>query len=387
MKLFNRHIAPLALVMMIFMTAFTGCERKPLYLAQRGTLNVDVSVYNIQLDLLWGVDWKTEWQYMWDESLHGPLGYSEPSGVRANVFSLNESNERLNYTTRNLPKSGGRVNLTTRQSYDMVFFNNDTEYILFYSDDANDYLYATTRSNAKTAYTRAYAHYNQPDQLFGTYLHDLYVTDDPDAYTIHYDANGYPYYLYNITASLTPYTFIYLCQVMLLNNNDEEGNRIIGCNGISADGLAGGVDLFTRVTDSLNLVAITQEDVKPIQANRPLRLPDGTQTEGDIFAARIMTWGIPGIDPLEKIMARTEVQPQDSIEVGIGLTLRNGNVHSIQRNITELIKRKPAGGIITIVIDAAEIPDSIIGEKPKPGGGFDASVDNWENEIEADIII
>ena len=387
MKLFNRHIAPLALVMMIFMTAFTGCERKPLYLAQRGTLNVDVSVYNIQLDLLWGVDWKTEWQYMWDESLHGPLGYSEPSGVRANVFSLNESNERLNYTTRNLPKSGGRVNLTTRQSYDMVFFNNDTEYILFYSDDANDYLYATTRSNSKTTYTRAYAHYNQPDQLFGTYLHDLYVTDDPDAYTIHYDANGYPYYLYNITASLTPYTFIYLCQVMLLNNNDEEGNRIIGCNGISADGLAGGVDLFTRVTDSLNLVAITQEDVKPIQANRPLRLPDGTQTEGDIFAARIMTWGIPGIDPLEKIMARTEVQPQDSIEVGIGLTLRNGNVHSIQRNITELIKRKPAGGIITIVIDAAEIPDSIIGEKPKPGGGFDASVDNWENEIEADIII
>ena len=387
MKLFNRHIAPLALVMMIFMTAFTGCERKPLYLAQRGTLYVDVSVYNIQLDLLWGVDWKTEWQYMWDESLHGPLGYSEPSGVRANVFSLNESNERFNYTTRNLPKSGGRVNLTTRQSYDMVFFNNDTEYILFYSDDANDYLYATTRSNSKTAYTRAYAHYNQPDQLFGTYLHDLYVTDDPDAYTIHYDANGYPYYLYNITASLTPYTFIYLCQVMLLNNNDEEGKRIIGCNGISADGLAGGVDLFTRMTDSLNLVAITQEDVKPIQANRPLRLPDGTQAEGDIFAARIMTWGIPGIDPLEKIMARTEVQPQDSIEVGIGLTLRNGNVHSIQRNITELIKRKPAGGIITIVIDAAEIPDSIIGEKPKPGGGFDASVDNWENEIEADIII
>lgn len=387
MKLFNRHIAPLALVMMIFMTAFTGCERKPLYLAQRGTLNVDVSVYNIQLDLLWGVDWKTEWQYMWDESLHGPLGYSEPSGVRANVFSLTESNERFKYTTRNLPKSGGRVNLTTRQSYDMVFFNNDTEYILFYSDDANDYLYATTRSNSKTAYTRAYAHYNQPDQLFGTFLHDLYVTDDPDAYTIHYDANGYPYYLYNITASLTPYTFIYLCQVMLLNNNDEEGKRIIGCNGISADGLAGGVDLFTRVTDSLNLVAITQEDVKPIQANRPLRLPDGTQTEGDIFAARIMTWGIPGIDPLEKIMARTEVQPQDSIELGIGLTLRNGNVHSIQQNITELIKRKPAGGVITIVIDAAEIPDSIIGEKPKPGGGFDASVDNWENEIEADIII
>jgi subtilisin family serine protease len=30
---------------------------------------------------------------------------------------------------------------------------------------------------------------------------------------------------------------------------------------------------------------------------------------------------------------------------------------------------------------------SIIGGKPQAGGGFDASVDNWENEIEADITI
>ncbi len=383
----HRHIAPWVFVALLLSSIITGCQRKDLYLAQRGTLNIDVSVYDIQLDLLWGLDWKTEWQYLWDESLYGPIGYTEPSGIRATVYTLNETNQRFRYTTRNLPKTGGKVSLTTRQSYDMVFYNNDTEYILFSTDEANDYFYATTRSNTKAAYTRSYDHYNQPDQLFGTYLHDLYVTDDPDAYEMSYDEEGIPYYVFEVNATLDPYTFIYLYQVMVLNNDDDAGKRITGCEGISVDGLAGGVDLFTRATDSLNLVTITQEETMPMLTDRALRLPDGTETTGDIFAARIMTWGIPGIDPLAQNATRTEAQPQDSIGAGIGLIMRNGTVYPIQRNITEQIKQRPAGGVITIVIDAAEIPDSIIGEKPKPGGGFDASVDNWENEIEADIVI
>lgn len=383
----HRHIAPWVFVALLLTSIITGCQRKDLYLAQRGTLNIDVSVYDIQLDLLWGLDWKTEWQYLWDESLYGPIGYTEPTGIRANVYTLDETNQRFRYTTRNLPKTGGKVSLTTRQSYDMVFYNNDTEYILFSTDEANDYFYATTRSNTKAAYTRSYDHYNQPDQLFGTYLHDLYVTDDPDAYEMSYDEEGIPYYVFEVNATLDPYTFIYLYQVMVLNNDDDAGKRITGCEGISVDGLAGGVDLFTRVTDSLNLVTITQEETMPMLTDRALRLPDGTETTGDIFAARIMTWGIPGIDPLAQNATRTEAQPQDSIGAGIGLIMRNGTVYPLQQNITEQMQQHPTGGVITLVIDAAEIPDSIIGEKPKPGGGFDASVDNWENEIEADIVI
>lgn len=383
----RRHIAPLVLVLMTLTTMFTGCERKDLYLAQRGTLKVDVSVYDIRLDLLWGIDWKTDWQYLWDESVYGPVGYTEPSGVRANIYTIDDADQRNRYTTRNLSKDGGRVNLTTLQTYDLVFYNNDTEYILFSTDDANDYFYATTRSNTKAAYTRSYDHYNQPDQLFGTFLDDLYVTDDPDEYEIEYDEDGTLYYVYNVKAALSPYTFIYLYQVMLLNNTDDAGKRITGCEGISIDGMAGGVDLFTRVTDSTHLVTITQDDTKPMLTDRDLRLPDGTETVGDIFAARVMTWGIPGVDPMELRGLRTSAYPKDSVGMGIGLIMRNGTVYPMQCNITEQIKQRPTGGVITIVIDAAEIPDSIIGNKPKPGGGFDASVDNWENEINADITI
>lgn len=382
----RRHIAPWMFATLLLASLFMGCERKDLYLAQRGTLSIDVSVYDIQLDLLWGVDWQTKWQYRWDESLYGPIGYTQPTGVRANVYTINQINQRVKYTTRNLPKHGGKVSLTTNATYDMMFYNNDTEYILFATDDST-YYYATTRGNVRSPYTRGFSNYNQPDQLFGAYMHDLYVTDDPDAYEVEQASDGSFIYVYNVEASLTPYTYIYLCQVMLLNNKDDNGLRVQGAEGFTVSGLAGGVDLFTRTTDSIHIVAITQEDVKPLQEDRSLTLPDGTTSEGDIFAARLMTWGLPGIDPLERSRTRVPIVSDDSTTIALGLKLRNGSVYSVERNITEQIKQYPAGGIITVVIDAAEIPDSIIGGKPKPGGGFDASVDNWENEIEADIII
>lgn len=380
----RRHIAPWIFVALLLTSIITGCQRKDLYLAQRGMLSIDVSVYDIQLDLLWGVDWQTQWQYLWDESLYGPIGYTEPTGVRANVYAINEASQRIKYTTRNLPKEGGQVSLTTNQTYDMVFFNNDTEYILFSTDDST-YYYATTRGNTKASYTRSYASYNQPDQLFGTYLHELYVTDDPEAYRVETTPDGSLIYVFDVDASLTPYTYIYLCQVMLLNNEDDAGKRINGAEGVTISGLAGGVDLFTRTTDSTHIVSITQDDIKPLQENRDLTLPNGTNVEADIFAARIMTWGLPGINPMEH--TRTPILTKDSVHMAVGLKLRNGTVYPLQQNITEQMQQHPTGGVITLVIDAAEIPDSIIGEKPKPGGGFDASVDNWENEIEADIVI
>lgn len=380
----HRHIAPWVFVALLLTSIITGCQRKDLYLAQRGMLSIDVSVYDIQLALLWGVDWQAQWQYQWDESLYGAIGYTEPTGVRANVYAINEAFQRIKYTTRNFSQSGGQVSLTTNQTYDMVFYNNDTEYILFSTDDST-YYYATTRGNTKASYTRSYASYNQPDQLFGTYLHDLYVTDDPEAYRVETTPDGSLIYVFDVDASLTPYTYIYLCQVMLLNNEDDAGKRINGAEGVTISGLAGGVDLFTRTTDSTHIVSITQDDIKPLQENRDLTLPNGTNVEADIFAARIMTWGLPGINPMEH--TRTPILTKDSVHMAVGLKLRNGTVYPLQQNITEQMQQHPTGGVITLVIDAAEIPDSIIGEKPKPGGGFDASVDNWENEIEADIVI
>lgn len=385
MNRFYRHMALWILVALLPMSFFSSCERKDLYLAQRGMLSIDVTVYNFQLDIMWGTDWQTRWQYYWDESLYGPVGYTTPTGVRANVYSVNQINERVKYTSRNLPKGGGRVSLTTNSTYDLVFFNNDTEYILF-STDESSYYYATTRSNLRSSYSEDLMHYNQPDQLFGSYMPKLYVTDDPDEYEKVETDEGV-YYVYDIEAMLEPYTYIYLCQVMILNNKDDAGLRIKGAEQVTIGGLSGGLDLFTRTTDAENIVAITQEDVKPLQEDRDLTLPDGTKSKGDIFAARVMTWGLPGFNAVEDFSARGAFEVNNPVNMQLGLKLRNGSVYVIEKDITEQLKQYPVGGIVTIVIDALDIPDEIIGVEPKPGGGFDANVDEWGNEIEADIII
>lgn len=390
MKLFRRHIAPMILAVLMIASIFSSCQRKQLWLAQNGTLDINVSVYDIQLELLWGVNWKTEWQYLWDESDCGPIGYTEPQGVQANVYFIDEAFQRNWFTNKHFHNSsGGRVSLTTNQTYDMLFHNDDYSNIII-EEDRTDYTYyhATTRTNNNATYTRAsYVNYNQPDQLFGTFLQKMYVSDDPEDYVVEKDEYGNPIYVYQVEATLTPFTMIYLYQVMILNNYDEKGQRVAGAEGITANGMSGGVELFSRITDDDNMVSITQDDVKAMQTNRDLTLPDGTQVVGDIMAARMQTWGLPGIDPLATTKTKSTVEIIDSTYVGVGLKLRNGAVYPIQQNVTEQMKQRPSGGVITLVIDAAAIPDSIIGGKPQPGGGFDASVDDWENEIESDITI
>ena len=119
-----------------------------------------------------------------------------------------------------------------------------------------------------------------------------------------------------------------------------------------------------------------------------LNLPDGTQEKGDIMAARIQTWGLPGIKPIVEVTRGEGVDPADSTYVLIYPVLGNGaSIQPIQKNVTEQIKHRPGGGVITLVIDATkEIPDSLI-YLPTPDGGFDATVNDWDNEIHADMTI
>lgn len=385
MKQRPRHIVPVEILVMILLCTVVSCHRKPLYLTQRGNVSFATAVFDIHLDFLWGEHWKEELQYPWDESLHGILGYTEPWGVRTVIYRLDEERYRTEYLTRNMGKEGGRVNLATKENYDMLFYNNDTEYILF-STDGSTYYDATTRSNTKASYTRAFDGYNQPDQLFGTLLSDIHVSDDPQDYVMEYAEDGSVLYVYRIEATLRPYTFIYLYQIILLNNQDDGGARVTGAQGITANGLSRGVSLFTRTTDT-TAISITQNDVKPIVSGRHLYLPDGRDTIGDIFAARMQTWGLPGITPIEEVTRGTGVEPADSTYVGVGLTLRSGYTYVMQKDVTEQMRSRPAGGVITLVIDAAkEIPDTLI-DKPASGDGFGATVNEWDNGINADFTI
>jgi hypothetical protein len=395
-------ILGLAIIMML---GFTSCERKDLFLRVDQT-QISVEIYDIRLDLLWGIEWETEWQYSWNETAanFGVIGYTKPELIKGTIYNVDRySGKRYSSFFKIFDSKGGRVSLTAGSTYDMMFYNFGTEYTSFYQSDDYETYTASTRMSSQSSWirtraesetsempdtTKTYIDYNQPDELFGTLVTDLEINEDPSAYEKEYDIDGNITYIYRVDAALRPYSFIYLYQVIILNNADEKGNRIIGAKGLTITGLSQGVEMFSRRTFN-NTISISTDDVKPMQNHDNVRLKDGSTVDNaDIMAARVLTWGLPGINPLENTKAGIKAAELDQNFIGIGLTLRNGYTYTITRDITEDMHQKPAGGVITIYIDGNSIPQEILDQKQQTtGGGFNASVEDWANEINAEVTI
>lgn len=398
----------------------TSCERKELWLPSKQA-NIDIAIYDIDLELYFGIDWRYEWQYDWPEEDpdYGPIGYSEPYGVQATIYNLDGINgARRSPFTKHMTINGrNQVSLNAANWYDMLFYNYDYEYILTdYDEGSYTYYNMTTRAtgaNSRSFFpstrdgqttvpdsVKAYSTYNQPDEMFGIFLRDLYVSEDPEDYEETIDDSGNTVYIYRIDATLEPYTFIYLIQPVIINNyidtddpvNPDPSARIRSISGLSITGLAQGVELYTR-KDWKNAISIVSEDIKPMQVHKQFRFSDGTVQDADVCAARVLTWGLPGIDPLEarRVLNETGVAPEnpEGNWIGLNLVLRGGKTYPVAVNISDQIANHPTGGIITVVINAGDIDRAIIDEKANPssGGGFNASVDNWENEVVGEVTI
>ena len=406
MKL-NRAIAKIQIILGLAMLSIfnSACERKELYLRVDQT-QISVEISDIRLDLLWGLEWETEWQYDWDESMvdFGTIGYTKPELIKGTIYNVDRyTNKRYSSFLKIFDSKGGRISLTSGSLYDMMFYNFGTEWTSFYESSDYESYTATTRMSSQASWirtraesensempdtTKSYIDYNQPDELFGTLVTGLEIDEDPSEYEKEYDENGNVTYIYRVEASLRPYSFIYLYQIVILNNADSEGDRIVGGRGATVSGLSQGVEMFSRKTFN-NTISITTEDVKPMQKHDNIRLADGSTVESaDILATRILTWGLPGINPLEMTKASRRAPDIDYNSIGIGFVLRNGYVWAKTFDITEQMHTHPAGGIITIYFDANEIdPDILKKEKKENGGGFDAKVEDWANEVNAEVTI
>lgn len=402
----NRTLAKIQIILglSMFLLMNSACERKDLFLRVDQT-QIQVELFDISLDLLWGIDWQAEWQYSWNESIstYGQIGYSQPELIKGTIYNVDPAtNKRFSSFFKIFDKDGGRLSLTAGSRYDMMFYNFGTEWTSFHQSEDFETYTASTRASSNSSWIRtraenefsempsdkSYIDYNQPDELFGTLVTGLEINEDPSSYETEYDEDGNIRYVYKIDANLRPYSFIYLFQIIVLNNNDGKGNRVTGARGLTATGLSQGVDLFSRKTFN-STISITSEDIKPMQNHSNVRLADGSTVENaDIMASRMLTWGLPGINPLENTKARTRAVEYDQNYLGIGLTLRNGYTFTITQNITDQMHEKPAGGVITIYIDANDIPEDLLEKKQQTsGGGFNASVTDWENEINAEVTI
>ena len=403
----NKAIAKIQIILCLAIALFSNsaCQRKELYLRVDKT-QISVELYDISLDIIWSLDWRAEWQYDWHETAteFGLIGYTKPELIKGTIYNVDKAtNKRFSSFFTIFDSKGGRLSLTSGSRYDMMFYNFGTEWTSFYQSDDFEVYTASTRMSSQSSWirtraesetsqmpdtTKKYIDYNQPDELFGTLVTGLEINEDPSCYEKEYDEDGNITYIYRVDAALRPYSFIYLYQIIILNNADDKGNRITGARGVTVTGLSQGVDLFTRKTFN-NTISITSEDVKPMQNHENVTLNNGEKIDNaDIMACRMLTWGLPGIDPLSTTKAGTRAEEKDQNYIGIGLTLRNGYTYTVTRDITDAMHAKTAGGVITIVIDANDVPQELLDQKQQQGGGgFNASVEDWANEVNAEVTI
>ncbi|MBR5946068.1 hypothetical protein IKZ80_03190, partial [bacterium] len=199
-----------------------------------------------------------------------------------------------------------------------------------------------------------------PDDLFSLYDQNRVITDNPEDY-IYEDGK----YVLKIQGELHPSTYIYLIQVKLLNN----GGRVIGSPGGAAlTGMASGVNLFTRESWT-QTVSVWLEDVY-------------IDKDQDLLGGKMYTFGNPGCNPYDD--ESVAAMPEQTHFLVLNVMYVNGSYKNIRIDVTDQVRALPLGGVIDLELDVDDFPPD---ESAGGGGGFEALISGWDEEVGSTTII
>lgn len=352
-----------------------GCRiEPPLYLRQAIDCEIDLTP-DLDVDLLWQADWKARWAFAWDAASNGPLGYEAPRSTRMHSYVRDLDGQTASAQVFNFTGTSVRTRIMTG-AYDFLFYNNDSEALLFDTATRPNDVYAYTRVISpglqltmpvqtlaqKLAGSKADGGLKaendpvvlQPDGLYTCWLPDRFVSDDPDVCEL---VDGRP--VVRITGTLSPADFIWLVQVRLLNNR----GRVVGSGGGCAlTGMADGVDLKTGVTGTGTVTV-------------PSDLLLNRTADPDLMGARFVSFGIPGCNAYAPASVRDA--PEGEHFLVLNILYNNGTYNNIRVDVTGQLRALPTGGVITLELDVDDFPPESGGQ----GGGFSAIMQDWDEQV------
>lgn len=400
----------------------------PLHLHE--DIDVDLPQIDLDIDVFWDYhitydyeiyNWEDYWIYGWDDVDYyqfGPIGYSEP-----NTFNI-----RRYYTgwTPKAPHSSApyrdqvKGNTFTGEYkfgyYDLLIWNEpgetDGAQNVHIEEVGYDYVRAFTNptmyptQHHSPRFSNAL---NQPEDLFTAYDQGIEIPDPGTDYSEHgfvWDAIR-DRWVKTLNTILEPVTYIYLTQIVLVNNKgritDIDGNA-------NLTGMAYDVNLNTRITGR-DAVAVYYKTRLKKNATHGLKLngtfPNSNATyigrkndlgetlsttyidePVDVIGGKVVTFGICDLDP-GSFNSRSPQSHAESVRriseldiaphyIEITMQFFNGESRTYSFDVTEQVRNLYKGGVITVVIDVSQLPYP---DPPGPNnGGFDAEVKEWEQE-------
>ncbi len=373
-----------------------SCVREPeLHLPGAPTPDMQIPMVDLDLETYWdyvldyGIhyDWRTEWVYGWDSADRGifetdSIGYTRP-----------EKFEIRRYYTHQEP-FGRHTNVDPIQIvgntlhgkkwnwgyWDVLVWSSvEADVVSLDIDDRTtlDSVTATTNPSMRSSrfqapsFNRAYW---QPEQLFSAYERGIEINQDLKGFD--YDSLR-NVWVKQLEMILEPVTYIYLTQVILHNNR----NKVINVDGdADISGMARYTNVNTGIAGNQAIDVTFKTNLK-----HGVVLPDWCRDYidvkvpnevVDISGGRLLTFGIPGQNG-NRIKNRSEVRDNFKHFIDINMHFNNGMDSTFIFDVTEKVRSRWKGGVITIELDMDTIP------VPQRSGGsaFDAVVKDYE-EVE-----
>ena len=287
-------------------------------------------------------NWETEWERdlgkNWETRWRGVLGFGyddlrpgEAEGIRARVFTDGKLENEAN-----LASTGGRLQMSPGV-HDILFYNNDTEYITFQDEDESASAMASTRTRTRATFTPRNGEetVNAPDQLYGSF-HPDYKAELSDSVT-------------TMPINMRPLAYTYVIHYMF-----KHGLQYVAIARGALSGMAKGVYLQTGITSEESATILFDDCVVDQQL--------GIHTT-------ILSFGLPGSEPLPNGALDEE---EHNCTLNLEVTLNNGKTLTFDYDVTDQVCLQPRGGVI--VINNIEISDE---DGLESGSGFNPDVDGW----------
>lgn len=293
-------------------------------------------------------NYETEWQYpvtgghdwendsTWDATFQLPyhlLKPRRPEGLRVQLYTGIRKASIFN-----LSPSGGIVPFT--EGYQsLLFYNNNTEYIVF--DELQSFKLATATTTTRSGTDNQFGAAedilenvkNSPDMLYSYYIETFKGKEHNDTETV--------------TVTLRPLVFSYLIQCEF-----SKGYELVSQARGNLTGMSEAVSLTTLETSAQTASLSFQGTVRPFA-----------------IQALVRSFGSPGYP-------NTKAPSAHQNKLTLDVRLKDGTVQHFQFDVTSQIDSQPRGGVIRIT--GIKIDESK--GNASHNSGFDVDVSDWGEE-------
>lgn len=394
-NLIHRLSSVFVIVIVFVFVNMTSCIEPPLHLPGE-EVEIQVNTEVTTLEMVWSVsaEWKTDWHFGWDAD--DEIRWGSPEYPKPDVFDVRR------FYTGNVPYGPHKADATDKFSvnsstfrkqylfgyYDMLIWNDiqDEDGVVHVVVDESDI------ENTTAHLTREYKVnlrgeaddpgetylYNQPEIMYSSYPRAIHISDDIKEYDYYNKEENV--WVKHVNCVLQPIVYIYLVQVIIYNNDNT-------VDGVTGEGALSGLAIST----SVNTGHTSEQSCTELLNTHMKKGLTVNGKKADIIGTKLTTFGLCGMKGLSEMTDSLSTVyegtcPDNKNYLYIEMKMSNGKRQTMRFDITDQMKQKCRGGVITIEIDnkVTPIPDP----DPESGTGtvFDPVIEDYEDE-DHDILI